>query len=159
MTNLAGIARTCEIFAVQELVLASLAVVKSDDFQGISVSCETWLPMRFRLQFLFSLRSLPSCSLSSSLSLSPPFSHTRTLSLSLPQSLLVVSPRPFYPSCPSIFFLLFSFLFYYDNCCIHVCSLLFSEVPVASLSEYLRKMRRSGYAIIGLEQTDSSMVK
>lgn len=45
ITNLAGIARTCEIFAVQELVLANLGVVQSDAFQGIAVSCDQWLPM------------------------------------------------------------------------------------------------------------------
>ena len=45
VTNLAGIARTCEIFAVQELVLANLGVVQSDAFQGIAVSCDQWLPM------------------------------------------------------------------------------------------------------------------
>jgi tRNA G18 (ribose-2'-O)-methylase SpoU len=45
VTNLAGIARTCEIFAVQELVLANLGVVQTDAFQGIAVSCDQWLPM------------------------------------------------------------------------------------------------------------------
>lgn len=77
VTNLAGIARTCEIFAVQELVLASLGVVQSDTFQGIAVSCDQWLPM--------------------------------------------------------------------------------SEVPVHALSVYLTGMRRKGYTILGLEQTDSSI--
>ena len=77
VTNLAGIARTCEIFAVQELVLASLGVVQSDTFQGIAVSCDQWLPMR--------------------------------------------------------------------------------EVPVHALSVYLSGMRRKGYTILGLEQTDSSI--
>ena len=46
VTNLAGIARTCEIFAVEELILANLGVVTSDTFQGIAVSCEAWLPMK-----------------------------------------------------------------------------------------------------------------
>ena len=77
VTNLAGIARTCEIFAVQELVLANLGVVQSDTFQGIAVSCDKWLPMK--------------------------------------------------------------------------------EVPVHALSVYLSGMRRKGYTILGLEQTDSSI--
>ena len=76
VTNLAGIARTCEIFAVQELVLANLRVVQSDVFQGIAVSCDQWLPM--------------------------------------------------------------------------------SEIPVHALTAYLQGMRRKGYTILGLEQTDSS---
>jgi len=43
--NLAGIARTSEIFAVEELVLADLSVVKTETFQGIAVSADEWLPM------------------------------------------------------------------------------------------------------------------
>jgi tRNA guanosine-2'-O-methyltransferase len=35
IANLGGIARTCEIFAVQELILPSMAVVRTDDFKGI----------------------------------------------------------------------------------------------------------------------------
>ena len=77
VTNLAGIARTCEIFAVQELVLANLGVVQTDTFQGIAVSCDQWLPM--------------------------------------------------------------------------------SEVPVHALTTYLQSMRRKGFTILGLEQTDNSM--
>lgn len=46
VTNLAGIARTCEIFAAQELVLSDLSVVKSHDFQSISVASAGWMPMR-----------------------------------------------------------------------------------------------------------------
>ena len=46
VTNLAGIARTCEIFAVKELVLSDLNVVKSHDFQSISVASAGWMPMR-----------------------------------------------------------------------------------------------------------------
>ena len=42
-TNLAGIARTCEVFAVEKLWIADKRVVKSEVFQGISVSSETWL--------------------------------------------------------------------------------------------------------------------
>lgn len=43
--NLAGIARTCEIFSVESLVMADLGVVKSDTFKGIAVSSDNWLPM------------------------------------------------------------------------------------------------------------------
>lgn len=46
VTNLAGIARTCEIFAAKELVLSDLGVVKSHDFQSISVASAGWMPMR-----------------------------------------------------------------------------------------------------------------
>ena len=46
VTNLAGIARTCEIFAAKELVLSDLSVVKSHDFQSISVASAGWMPMR-----------------------------------------------------------------------------------------------------------------
>ena len=45
VANLAGIARTCEIFAVERLVLANLTVCATDTFQGIAVSCTEWLPM------------------------------------------------------------------------------------------------------------------
>ena len=78
VTNLAGIARTCEIFAVQELVLSNLGIVQTDTFQGIAVSCDQWLPMR--------------------------------------------------------------------------------EVPVYALTSYLQGMRRKGYTILGLEQTDNSNI-
>ena len=43
VTNLAGIARTCEIFAVEKLWIADKRVLKSDVFQGIAVSSESWL--------------------------------------------------------------------------------------------------------------------
>lgn len=76
VTNLAGIARTCEIFAVQALVMGNLAVVKSEEFLGIAVSAAEWVPLE--------------------------------------------------------------------------------EVPPASLSGYLRKMRQNGYTIACLEQTSSS---
>ena len=45
VTNLAGIARTCEIFAVQALVLPSLAVVETDAFLGVAVSAADWVPL------------------------------------------------------------------------------------------------------------------
>ena len=44
-TNLAGIARTCEIFCVERLTVADLAICKSESFQSIAVSSEEWLPM------------------------------------------------------------------------------------------------------------------
>jgi tRNA G18 (ribose-2'-O)-methylase SpoU len=74
--NLAGIARTCEIFAVNSLILPSMAIVKTDAFQGIAVSSENWLPM--------------------------------------------------------------------------------TAVPESNLLVYLRSMRRQGYCIVALEQSDSS---
>jgi len=45
VTNIAGIARTCEIFAVEKLVVSDLKVTKTDAFQGIAVSSDCWLPM------------------------------------------------------------------------------------------------------------------
>jgi tRNA G18 (ribose-2'-O)-methylase SpoU len=45
VANLAGIARTCEIFAVERLVMSNLKVCATDTFQGIAVSCTEWLPM------------------------------------------------------------------------------------------------------------------
>ncbi len=44
-TNLAGIARTCEIFAVEAMVVSNMAVVSTDEFLGISVNSDEWLPM------------------------------------------------------------------------------------------------------------------
>lgn len=43
--NLAGIARTCEIFAMEQLIIPNLSVLKTDEFKGISVSAEQWLPI------------------------------------------------------------------------------------------------------------------
>ena len=43
--NLAGIARTSEIFSVESMVLSDLSVVKSDVFKGIAVSADNWLQM------------------------------------------------------------------------------------------------------------------
>jgi len=43
--NIAGIARSCEIFAVEELLVPDLSQTKSDTFQGIAVSAGDWLPM------------------------------------------------------------------------------------------------------------------
>ena len=44
-TNLGGLARTCEIFAAEKLVLADLSIVHGDVFQGLAVSAGSWLPM------------------------------------------------------------------------------------------------------------------
>lgn len=43
--NLGGLARTCEIFNVNELVIANLNQVKEKDFQTLSVSAEKWITM------------------------------------------------------------------------------------------------------------------
>eukprot|EP01041_Mallomonas_annulata_P004730 gene4730-9394_t len=45
-TNLAGIARTCEIFAAEQLIVGNMAITRTDDFKGIAVSSGAWLPMR-----------------------------------------------------------------------------------------------------------------
>lgn len=44
-TNLAGIARTCEIFAVENMVVSSMSLVSTAEFQGIAVNSDEWLPM------------------------------------------------------------------------------------------------------------------
>lgn len=41
--NLGGLARTCEIFNVKELVIANLNQVKDKEFQNLSVSAENWI--------------------------------------------------------------------------------------------------------------------
>lgn len=41
--NLGGLARTCEIFNVKELVIANLNQVKDKEFQNVSVSAENWI--------------------------------------------------------------------------------------------------------------------
>ncbi|KZC03901.1 putative methyltransferase TARBP1, partial [Dufourea novaeangliae] len=41
--NLGGLARTCEIFNVKELVLANLNQIKDKEFQNLSVSAEHWI--------------------------------------------------------------------------------------------------------------------
>jgi tRNA guanosine-2'-O-methyltransferase len=46
VTNLAGIARTCEIFAVKELIISDLKILKSEDFLTMSVASSNWLPIR-----------------------------------------------------------------------------------------------------------------
>lgn len=42
-TNLAGVARTCEVFGAEKLVVSDAKIVVSDVFQGIAVSAEDWL--------------------------------------------------------------------------------------------------------------------
>lgn len=44
--NLAGLARTCEIFGARELVVADRSVTRQDEFTAISVTSERWVPMR-----------------------------------------------------------------------------------------------------------------
>ena len=43
--NLAGLARTAEIMNANSLVLNNALVTKSDEFKGISVTSERWLPI------------------------------------------------------------------------------------------------------------------
>ena len=43
MQNLAGIARTCEIFAVEQLVIPDVNLTKLESFQGIAVTADQWL--------------------------------------------------------------------------------------------------------------------
>lgn len=44
--NLAGLARTCEVFRAGSLVLGDVSVVKNPEFEAISVSAEHWIPMK-----------------------------------------------------------------------------------------------------------------
>jgi tRNA guanosine-2'-O-methyltransferase len=44
-TNLGGIARTCEVFGVRELIVPDIQVTKSEVFQNIAVSSDCWLPI------------------------------------------------------------------------------------------------------------------
>ncbi|XP_076647010.1 tRNA (guanosine(18)-2'-O)-methyltransferase TARBP1 [Halictus rubicundus] len=41
--NLGGLARTCEIFNVKELVIANLSQIRDKEFQNLSVSAENWI--------------------------------------------------------------------------------------------------------------------
>ena len=43
--NLAGLARSCEIFQAEKLVLPSLTVVSNREFAGISMTAEKWLAL------------------------------------------------------------------------------------------------------------------
>lgn len=41
--NLGGIARTCEIFGVRELVISNLKQIEDKEFQALSVSADKWI--------------------------------------------------------------------------------------------------------------------
>ena len=43
--NLAGLARTCEIMNASSLILPTSDVVKLDEFKGVAVTAEKWVPM------------------------------------------------------------------------------------------------------------------
>ena len=43
--NLAGLSRTCEIFAAEKLILPYLNVLEMNEFKTISVSAENWIPV------------------------------------------------------------------------------------------------------------------
>lgn len=43
--NLAGLARTCEIFAASRLIVPDLRVIKNPSFSKISTGAEQWLPI------------------------------------------------------------------------------------------------------------------
>jgi tRNA G18 (ribose-2'-O)-methylase SpoU len=44
--NLAGLARTCEVFRAESLVLGDTSVIKDPEFEAISVSAEHWVPIQ-----------------------------------------------------------------------------------------------------------------
>lgn len=46
IANIAGIARTCEIFAVELLTISSMLITHTEEFKGVSVTCEGWLPIK-----------------------------------------------------------------------------------------------------------------
>ena len=41
-----GLARTCEIFGVSELVLSNIKVLEEKQFQSLSVTAEKWLTIK-----------------------------------------------------------------------------------------------------------------
>lgn len=43
--NLAGLARTCEIMNASSLIMNNAALCKTEEFKGISVTSEKWLPI------------------------------------------------------------------------------------------------------------------
>jgi hypothetical protein len=43
--NLAGLARTSEIMNARALVINNRAVCETDEFKGVSVTSEKWLPI------------------------------------------------------------------------------------------------------------------
>ena len=71
--NLAGLARTCEIFNASTLVLPSFKVLKEHAFQSISVTAEKWVPLEEVLLSLLSTSLFSSLSSLLSLSLSLSF--------------------------------------------------------------------------------------
>lgn len=44
--NLAGLARTCEVFKAASLVIADASIIKDKQFQLISVTAEKWIPIQ-----------------------------------------------------------------------------------------------------------------
>ena len=44
--NLAGLSRTGEIFAIEELVVPDMKLTKTDAFKSVAVSSDGWIPMR-----------------------------------------------------------------------------------------------------------------
>jgi tRNA guanosine-2'-O-methyltransferase len=46
VTNLAGIVRTCEIFAVKEVTVPDINILQNFEFQSISVASAGWMPIR-----------------------------------------------------------------------------------------------------------------
>jgi tRNA G18 (ribose-2'-O)-methylase SpoU len=44
-TNLGGLVRTCEIFAIEKLLLPDLKILKDETFLNLAVSSENWLPV------------------------------------------------------------------------------------------------------------------
>jgi tRNA guanosine-2'-O-methyltransferase len=103
ITNLAGIVRTCEIFALEELIISDLKVLQSEDFQSMSVASSNWLPIRE----IF----IPSTTSA--------VMNTSTMKLLSQQ--------------------------------------LGSREVYSELISYLREMKRSGYQIVGVEQTGGSV--
>lgn len=45
LPNLGGIARTCEVFGVKQLIVANLNDTKDKEFQRLSVTAEKWINM------------------------------------------------------------------------------------------------------------------
>ena len=43
--NLAGLARTCEIMNASSLIMNNKKICSTDEFKGISVTSEKWLPI------------------------------------------------------------------------------------------------------------------
>jgi len=43
--NLAGLARTCEVFACEQLVVADAAITSKKEFQQIAATAEKWIPI------------------------------------------------------------------------------------------------------------------